>query len=147
MKKTLIKEITKNSIGFSLVEILVALTLLSVAGTLVVVNVAGKFEEGKISAATIQMQTFGTALDDFKRHCNRYPTSEEGLDALVNKPSGGKECKRYAPDGYLKGDIPLDPWDSEYIYELIDKRSFQISSAGQDEEEETDDDVFFPAKK
>lgn len=119
--------------GFSLAEILVALTILSIAMAFVGQNVYKSLQEGKVSAAKIQMQNFSNALAEFRRHCNFYPTTDQGLEALVSKPSG-RECKRYSPGGYLDKEVPLDPWDTEYLY-TSDGNNFNIISLGGDQQE------------
>jgi general secretion pathway protein G len=81
------------------------------------------------------MKSLADRLKEFRRDCNTYPTTEQGFDALIEKPTGGRECKRYAPGGYIEGGkIPLDPWDNEYIYES-DGKTFTIISLGADNAE------------
>lgn len=127
------KELEKQADkGFTLVEILIALTLLAIAGTFVAGKIFDQLRDGKISAAQIQMKALGDRLKEYRRHCHTYPTTDQGLEALIEKPSGGKECKRYNPGGYIEsGEIPLDPWDNEYIYES-EGRTFTITSYGPD---------------
>lgn len=121
--------------GFSLIEILIALSLLALAGTFVVGQIFDSFHEGRVNSVKIQMNAFSDRLQEFKRHCHFYPTSDQGLRALVEKPTSGRECKKYNPNGYIKdGVIPLDPWDSEYQYDS-DGRSFNIWSFGADQTE------------
>lgn len=120
-----------NQNGFSLIEILVALTLLAMAGTFVAGKIFQSLHEGKVSAAKIQMQGLSERLKEFRRHCSFYPTSEQGLESLVQKPSG-RECRRYAPGGYIEGDIvPMDPWENDFIYQS-DGKKFNIISYGND---------------
>ncbi len=129
------KVILKSQQGMSLIEILIALTLLALAGTFVGGRVFENLQEGKVQTTKIQMKSLGDRLKEFRRDCNFYPTTEMGLDALIQKPTGGRECKRYAPGGYIEGGkIPLDPWDAEYIYES-DGRTFTIISLGADNAE------------
>lgn len=132
-----LKIVKKSNSGFSIIEILIALTLIGLAGAFVAGKVFDNLQEGKIQATKIQMQRISGILDEFKRHCNRYPTTEQGLEALIEKPTGGRECKNYRPGGYMKDSkIPVDPWDTEYIYESPDEgRSFTIISLGADQEE------------
>lgn len=119
----------------SLIEILIALTLLALAGTFVGGRVFEQLQEGKISSAKIQMKSIADRLKEFRRDCNFLPTTDMGLDALINKPEGGRDCKRYAPGGYIDGGkIPLDPWDAEFIYES-DGKTFEIISLGADNAE------------
>lgn len=130
-----LKVIVKSEQGMSLIEILIALTLLALAGTFVGGRVFENLQEGKVQTAKIQMKSLSDRLKEFRRDCNTYPTSDQGFDALIEKPTGGRECKRYAPGGYIEGGkIPLDPWDNEYIYES-DGKTFTIISLGADNAE------------
>lgn len=148
-KANKVTAILKSQRGFSLVEILVSLTLIGIAGTFVVGKIINSLNEGKVSAANIQMSGFAAQLKDFKRKCNFYPDTSQGLEALLEKPSG-RECKNYPPGGFIEGeDIPLDPWDSDYTYES-DGKKFSIKSLGGDNEEGGEDydaDLFYPKKK
>jgi len=130
---------TKNQ-GFSLIEILVALTLLGIAGTFVAGKIFEKLEEGQIQAASIQMNALKSNLKEFRRKCGFYPGSEDGLQALVQSPTS-KECKNYPPEGFLEdGMVPADPWDEEYGYKL-DGSQPEIISGGPDKEIGTEDDI------
>ena len=121
-----------SSGGFSLIEILIALTLLGLAGTFVAGRIFQSLHEGRVKSAKIQMSALADRLKEFRRKCNFYPNSEQGLDALIAKPTGGRECKNYPPDGFIDGDlIPEDPWGNEYFYES-DGRKFNIVSYGAD---------------
>jgi len=120
--------------GMSLIEILVALTILVMSGTFVTTKVFERLHEGRVSSATIQMQNLKGVLREFKRKCGRYPTTEQGLEALIDSGSAG-ECKRYPPNGFLEeAEVPADPWENPYYYES-DGRSFNIISFGNDGEE------------
>jgi general secretion pathway protein G len=130
-----IQKILKSQAGMSLIEILIALTLLALAGTFVGGRVFEQLQEGKVSSAKIQMKSLSDRLKEFRRDCNFLPTSDMGLDALISKPEGGRECKRFAPGGYIEGGkVPLDPWDAEFIYES-DGKTFEIKSLGADNAE------------
>lgn len=128
------KAIMNTQAGFSLIEILVGLTLIGIAGTFVVSNIYSTLSEGQIKSTKIQMNGLASRLEDFRRKCHRYPTSDQGLEALVTKPSGGKECKDYPPGGFINGEIPEDPWGEAYYFES-DGKSFNIWSTGRDTEE------------
>ncbi|MEE2670090.1 MAG: type II secretion system major pseudopilin GspG [Bdellovibrionota bacterium] len=114
--------------GMSLIEILIAITLLGIVGTFVATNVLTSLEEGKYDSAKIQIQNLGGALKDFKRRCGIYPTTEQGLEALVEAPTSGRECKRYRP---IIDKLPLDPWDTPFQYES-DGKTYVIRSLGAD---------------
>ena len=132
--------ILKSQRGMSLVEILIALTLLGIAGTFVVGQVIQNLNEGQVQSTKIQIQKIGDILREYRRKCGRYPTSEQGLDALVTAPTGGKLCKRYPPNGFIDGRVPKDPWDNEFLYESDGKR-YTIISYGGDGEEGGDEGV------
>ena len=126
------KLILNSQKGMSLVEILIALTLLAVAGTFVTLNVLENLDEGNIKSAKIQITNLGNILKDYRRKCGLYPSTEQGLDALLNAPTSGKECKRYPAEGFIDGNnIPVDPWDNEFEYES-DGRKYTIISYGRD---------------
>ncbi len=121
-----------NAKGMSLVEILIALTLLALAGTFITGQIFDQYEEGRVKSAKIQIQNLEQRLQEFKRHCGFFPTSDQGLDALVQKPGGGRECKRYAPNGYIAGGkLPADPWENEFDYQS-DGKKYVIISYGAD---------------
>jgi general secretion pathway protein G len=127
--------IANNQRGFSIIEILIALTLLGLTGTFVAGKVYENLQDGRVQTTKIQMKSIGDRLKEFRRDCGFYPTTDQGLEALIEKPTGARECKRYAPSGYIEdGKIPQDPWDSEYIYES-DGKTFTIISLGNDREE------------
>ena len=130
--KNSLRNILASQQGLSLIEILIALTLLALAGTFVGGQVFDNLQEGKVQTAKIQIKSIADRLKEFRRDCGYYPTSDQGLDALLEKPTGGRECKRYAPSGYIEGGkVPVDPWDGEYIYES-DGKTFTIISLGND---------------
>jgi general secretion pathway protein G len=139
------KTLAQNQKGFSLIEILIALTLLALAGTFVVGKFLDNLHEGQVNSAKIQMSNLEGRLKEFRRKCGFYPTTEQGLEALVTKPSGGRECKDYPQNGFIDGDaVPKDPWDHDFVYES-DGKTFNIYSYGQDGEaggEGTDADIY-----
>lgn len=149
MKKNFFtKTLAENQRGFSLIEILIALTLLALAGTFVVGKFLDNLAEGQINSTKIQMSNLEGRLKEFRRKCGFYPTTEQGLEALVTKPSGGRECKDYPQNGFIDGDaVPKDPWDHDFVYES-DGKSFNIYSYGQDGEtggEGADADIYLKA--
>jgi len=148
--KDLIKESNErtslNQKGFSLVEILVALTLLGIAGTFVAGKIFDQLAEGQIQSTEIQINNLMANLKEFRRKCNFYPPESDGLQALLQKPSG-RDCKNYPPDGFIDAEeVPLDPWETEFSYKLNGKKPV-IISAGPDQEFETEDDISSSKKR
>ncbi len=144
------KQMLRQSGGFSLIEILIALTLLGIAGTFVAGKIFDQLTEGQRKSANIQMKSLKSVLQDYRRKCGTYPTTDQGLEALIQKPSGGKECKNYPPEGFMDAaEVPRDPWDEEFFYES-DGRSFNIWTYGPDRTEGgegTDEDMHLNKKK
>jgi general secretion pathway protein G len=140
MKKTwltLFKKTTSKSDerGFTLTEMLVVIALIGMIGAFVTSKVMDQFSKAKVDSAKIQIRQLGTILDTFKLQCGFYPETDQGLDALVKKPAGGRECKNYDSSGYVKdGKIPKDPWDHDYQY-FSDGNSYELKSLGSDAKE------------
>jgi general secretion pathway protein G len=130
LKRSIFKKILSSNSGFSLLEILIALTLMGIAATFVAGKVFQNLYEGQAKAAKIQMAGLAQRLQEFRRHCEFYPTTDQGLEALVSKP-GGRECKNYQPGGYIDGEVPMDPWENPYSY-TSDGNTFNIVSFGSD---------------
>ncbi len=143
------EKIRKSHQGFSLIEILIALTLLGIAGAFVAGKVLDQLHEGEVKSAKIQMSNLDARLKEFRRKCGFYPTTEQGLEALVTKPSGGRECKDYPPNGFIEDNIvPKDPWNNDFVYES-DGKSVNILSYGPDGEaggEGNDVDIYLREK-
>ena len=121
--------------GFSLMEIMVAITILAIIAAAVGVNVMKNIDEAKVTRARTDIQSFETALQDYKRDNGDYPSTEQGLTALVAKPSSGKVPKRFPEEGYLgKDKLPKDPFDCDYVYYSpgLYGHSIEIISLGRD---------------
>jgi general secretion pathway protein G len=129
------KRFLANARGMTLIEIMVVITILGLIATVVTVNVMDSLDEAKQKTAKSQIKVFEEALDNFRRDNGFYPTSEQGLEALVAKPSIGRIPKRYPARGYLKGGkIPDDPFSCAYIYYSPGLRGheYEIYSLGAD---------------
>ena len=125
----------KNAAGFSLIEILVALTLLALTGSFVANKIFDIKVEGEIEVAKTQMSNLKGVLQNYRRKCGSYPTTEQGLNALLAAPTIEPKCKSYPPDGFIEdGKIPLDPWDEEYFYQS-DGRKLSLYTYGPDRSE------------
>jgi general secretion pathway protein G len=119
--------------GFTLIEILVVITIIALIMSLVGPRVLNYLGESKVKAAKIQIQSFGSALDLFNLDTGRYPTSGEGLTALVQSP--GSIPAWNGP--YLKGGVvPNDPWGNPYVYRSPGEHGpYDIMSYGSDGKE------------
>jgi general secretion pathway protein G len=98
--------------GFTLIEILVVVIIIGLLAALVGPKLFGKVGSAKQKAAKAQIELFGTTLDVFRLDVGRYPTTEEELKALREKPTGVDEWQ----GPYLPKEIPLDPWGRPYVY-------------------------------
>jgi general secretion pathway protein G len=88
----------------------------------------------RVKAAEADVRALASALELYRLDNFQYPSSEQGLDALVQPPSGFPEPKNWNPDGYIKK-LPTDPWGSQYIYERRDTTAFILFSVGADGQE------------
>jgi general secretion pathway protein G len=116
--------------GFTLVEILVVITIIGLIMGLVGPRVLTYLSDSKVKAARIQIQGFSAALDLYYLDNGRYPTSSEGLNALAQKPDGATTWN----GPYLNGNaVPKDPWGRPYVYRLPGQRSpYEVVSLGPD---------------
>ena len=118
--------------GFTLVEILVVIIIIGLLAALVGPRLFGKVGMAKLKTAKAQIELFGTALDGLRLDVGRYPTTEEGLKALREKPAGMDNWK----GPYLPKEIPVDPWGSTYVYKSPgDHGDFDLVSYGKDKTE------------
>ena len=119
--------------GFTLVEMLVVITIIGLIMGLIGPRVLNYLNESKVKAARIQLQSFGSALDLFYLDAGRYPSTSEGLAALVQRTPGVAAWN----GPYLKGgSLPSDPWKHPYIYRSPGERSpYEIISYGSDGQE------------
>jgi len=129
--------IRKND-GFTLIELMVVVIILGILAGLVIPRIVGKPEEARRVKARIQIQNFKKALQLFYLDNGFYPTTEQGLKALIEKPTAGRVPRKYRDGGYLEGHkIPQDPWGNPYVYISpgTHDKSFDIFSLGSDGEE------------
>jgi general secretion pathway protein G len=123
------KKIGKNAAGFTLIELIVVVAIIGLLAGLVVPQFIKQEEKATAKAVKAQIELLGTALDTFRLDVGRYPNSQEGLQALNQRPGG---VDRW--DGpYLKKELPSDPWGKPYIYKSPgDHGPYDILSYGAD---------------
>jgi len=103
--------------GFTLLEILVVVLIITILATIVGVNVARKPAEARVVVGTAQIKTFGTALQMYRMDQGRLPTQRQGLQALCRMPELPPVPERYPEAGYLESrNLPADPWGNAYVY-------------------------------
>jgi general secretion pathway protein G len=126
--------------GFTLIELLLVLVILATLAAIVTPKFARRSEQAKITAAKTQISNFEVALDAFEIDLSRYPTTVEGLRALVERP--GSNAEEWAGP-YIKSN-PLDPWKSEYVYRYpgqYNQDGYDLYSVGPDGKLGGDDDI------
>ncbi|EOD79002.1 general secretion pathway protein GspG [Grimontia sp. AD028] len=101
--------------GFTLLEIMVVIVILGVLASLVVPNLLGNKDKADQQKAVTDISALENALDMYRLDNSVYPTTDQGLDALVSKPSSSPEPRNYRQDGYIKR-LPQDPWGNQYQY-------------------------------
>ena len=119
--------------GFTLLEVMFVVVILGILGALIIPNFIGRPDEARVTAARIDIQQIANALELYRLDNGYYPSTEQGLQALVSKPSGYPEPRRWNQDGYLKKK-PFDPWDEPYLYFSKD-RNMEVYSYGADRKE------------
>ena len=119
-----------KNLGFSLIELLVVLVIMGMLAGLVGPRLFTKVDSSKVKTAQTQVKMLKAGLQSYRLDVGKYPTTEEGLSALISKPSGVK----YWQGPYLEDQLPSDPWNNPYIYEAgVDNlQGFALYSFGAD---------------
>ncbi len=116
--------------GFTLIEIMVVIVIIGIIGALFVPNIIGRGDQARRTAVENDLRSIGATLDLYRLDNAHYPSTEQGLEALVSKPGGFPEPRNYNPEGYARK-LPTDPWGNPYVYLNIDRR-FELYSLGAD---------------
>ncbi len=120
--------------GFTLIELLIVLAIIAILATYIAPKIIGRPEEAKRTMAAVQIDGLETALKVYKLDNGRYPSTQQGLSALVERPIIGNLPPKWRKGGYLeKEKVPKDPWGNEYIYLCPGVHGdFDITSRGAD---------------
>lgn len=127
--------------GFTLLEVMVVIVILGILASMVVPNLMGNKDKADQQKAVSDIVALENALDMYKLDNSVYPTTDQGLDALVQKPTSSPEPRNYREGGYVKR-LPQDPWRNDYL--LLspgENGKLDIFSAGPDGQPGTEDDI------
>ena len=119
--------------GFTLIEILVVVMILGLLISLAAPRIMGRTDEARVVKAKADMKAIEQGLNLYRLDSGLYPTTEQGLSALIEQPHSGPPPRNWRPDGYMER-VPLDPWDHDYLY-ASDGTRYTLQSLGADGEE------------
>ena len=127
--------------GFSLIEVMVVLLIIGIMASMVAPQILGNQEEAQLKKAAVDIQQLEGALEMYKLKNNIFPTTEQGLEALVQAPDIDPVPRNYPEGGFIKR-LPEDPWGNPYqLLNPGEMSTIDIFSNGPDQEPGTDDDI------
>lgn len=110
-------QLLRRQAGFTLIELMVVIIILGLLAAIVMPRVVGQTDKARYEQAKVQMRILEDALKRYKLDSGRFPTTEQGLEALVRQPTTGTLPRNWQEGGYLdKPEVPIDPWGNNYIY-------------------------------
>lgn len=122
----------RRDAGFTLTEVMVTILIIGLLSTVVLINVLPSRDQAMVEKARADIRTLEMALDMYRADMLAYPSTDEGLDALMEPPSGNSRADRFREDGYIRR-LPTDPWGNPYQYlSPGESGSFDIYSFGAD---------------
>jgi len=140
MKKT-VKQHNKNNQGFSLLEVMVVLVIIGIIASMIVPNLMGSQDTAREQKAVIDIGSLETALGMYRSQNYNYPSTEQGLEALVEQTEIEPVPRRFPEGGYIKR-LPQDPWGNDYqLLNPGEHGKMDIFTMGPDGEADTDDDI------
>ena len=116
--------------GFTLLEVMIVVFIIGLLATLVAPKIVGRADEARRTKAIADMKGIEQALNLYRLDTGGYPTTDQGLDALVHKPERPPMPRTWNPNGYLER-VPVDPWGHPYVY-LADGTRYTLRSYGAD---------------
>lgn len=125
--KRLASYLKPHQAGMTLIEIMIVLTILGTIASILIPNLVSRLRQGKVNTARIQIRQIGSSLDMYFASCGSYPTTEAGLNALVEDPG---DCPTWGPESYIPK-LPKDPWNNEFKYERSGS-NYVLTSLGGD---------------
>ena len=126
--------------GFTLIELLVVIIILAILAAVVIPKVVGRTDDAKVAAAITDVQSFSSTLEMYKADTGQYPTSDQGLNALISNPGVPNWNGPYLKNMTV---LKMDPWGDPYIYKYPSDHGQDpdVSSAGLDKQPGTSDDI------
>ena len=128
--------------GFTLIEIMAVVVIMGMLMATLAIGITGQIDKARVNNAKTQITRIEQALEFYKLDNKRFPTADQGLDALLVKPSSPPVPKDYNPAGYIKPDVLMDPWDAPFQYQVPGSNNpytFDLWSYGPDGVEGGDD--------
>ena len=126
--------------GFTLIELLLVLVILASLAAVVAPKFIGRSEQAKVTRAQVDIGSIEQGMDTFEIDCGRYPTTEEGIKAIVEQPSDADGWK----GPYIKRGVPNDPWGNAYVYQWPGRHNTSgcdLHSFGPDKQDGSEDDI------
>lgn len=118
--------------GFTLIEIMIVIVIIGILGALIVPNIIGRSGQARVAAAKSDLNSLAAALELYYLDNSSFPSTQQGLEALIQQPSGEPQATQWSDGGYIKK-LPTDPWNKEYIYISPGKDAeFDLYSLGKD---------------
>lgn len=125
----------RRSRGFTLIELLIVMVILGLLASLVGPRLFGQLDASKVKAARTQIEMVGAALDTYRLDMSQYPSTEQGIRALSDKPADQADALKWRGP-YLKKRVDKDPWGNSYVYKAPgEKADYELSSLGSDGKE------------
>ena len=115
LKASRFKPFKRRKMGFTLLEIMVVMAILAMLVALVAPNILSRSDDAKVAVAKTQLRNIVSALDLYKLDNGNYPSTSQGLQALVTRPTGYPEARNWKQGGYLPS-LPKDPWGADFLY-------------------------------
>ena len=135
---------SRSNSGFTLIEVLVVIVIITILASFVTLNIVNKPSEARAAAAKLQVKELQSALQVYRTEQGRYPTQGQGLEALVAKPTTEPMPPNYPAEGYLSAtSLPKDPWKYDYVYLVPGRKGepYEVISYGSDGEPGGDGDA------
>lgn len=130
-----------NQQGFSLIEVMVVLLIIGIMASMIAPQILGNQETAMLKKAAVDVRSLENAMEMYKLRNNSFPTTEQGLDALVSAPTIDPLPRNYPENGFIKS-LPKDPWGNDYqLLSPGELGTIDIFSNGPDREPGTDDDI------